>query len=130
MSAPTTTTTHRTCGGCGYTMSTYPNDESPRYHQGRGLCNFCRSGVLKRGTLADHERRTRTRDEVMAEWELLRDEGLSKAQAAERLGMAFKTFETAYTRARRAGDLRALPAHGGSRRWWATDGAALQEMSA
>lgn len=120
----------RTCAQCGYGMATYPSDDLARYHQGRGLCNFCRDRAVRLGTLADYERRSRSRDEVMSEWELLRDEGLSKTQAAERLGMAFKTFETAYTRARRAGDPRALPAHGGSRRWWATDDAALQEMSA
>lgn len=115
------------CGRCGHRMSIRPSTHVTRYHQGRGLCNFCYVAAARRGTLIDHERRTRTRDEVMAEWESLRAEGYSKAQAATRIGMTYDAFDTAFTRARRAGDARALPALGGSRRWWASDSQSLPE---
>jgi hypothetical protein len=51
------------------------------------------------GELIDFERTTRSRDEVMAEWALLRSEGYGKRQAAERLGMTFAAFDRALQRA-------------------------------
>jgi hypothetical protein len=55
-------------------------------------------------------RRGERRDDFLTEWELLRSEGLSRRQAAQRLGMSLKTFEAALSRARKAGDPRAVAA--------------------
>jgi hypothetical protein len=81
-----------------------------RRHAGRGLCDSCRSRARANGELIDFERFTRSRDELLDEWVLLRAEGYTMRQAAERLGMAYTAFERAYYRARRDGDPRALPA--------------------
>lgn len=95
------------CVRCG--QAVYLRAAGGRFLEARGVCNFCYQGARKRGLLIDLERHSRARDEVMAEWELLRSEGYSKRQAAERLGMKFKTFAKAYERARRDGDPRAVP---------------------
>lgn len=78
----------------------------------RGLCRSHYSVAAYAGRLIDFERVQRSRDEVMTEWELLRSEGYTKRQAAERLRMTFGAFEAAYFRARRDGDPRAIPAIG------------------
>lgn len=81
-----------------------------RRHAGRGLCDPCRNETRATGDLPDFERATRTRDELLDEWVLLRSEGYTLRQAAERLGMTYPAFERAYYRARCDGDPRALPA--------------------
>jgi transposase-like protein len=81
-----------------------------RRHAGRGLCEPCHKRVLTTGELIDFERFTRSRDELLDEWVVLRAEGYTMRQAAERLGMTHAGFQRAYHRARRAGDPRALPA--------------------
>jgi hypothetical protein len=95
------------CRRCGYHM--HPPQAGGRYHRGRQLCNFCHPAAARNGELVDFERQTRVRDEVMADWELLRSQGFTRRQAAARLGMTVKAFEKAHERARRAGDPRALP---------------------
>jgi hypothetical protein len=74
-------------------------------HAGRGLCRPCHQTAGE--DRIDYERVGRSRDELMAEWEILRGEGYTKRQAAERLGMTFEAFDRAYHRARAAGDPRA-----------------------
>jgi hypothetical protein len=98
----------RACVRCNYGIQIGP--DAVRNHRGRGLCNFCYDAIQRAGALIDFERLTRSCDEVMAEWAILRQQGYTKRQAAERLGMKFKAFEKAYERARRAGDPRAVPA--------------------
>lgn len=99
------------CALCRYPMNmgqdvTYQH----RYHNGRGLCQFCYARCTRDGTLADYERVFRSADEVMGEWERLRLDGYSKNLAAERLGMTYKAFDRTFHRAKAAGDSRALPA--------------------
>lgn len=77
-------------------------------HAARGLCQPCWHKAKASDELIDFERLNRTRDEVMADWELLRSEGYSKRQAAARLGMSHEAFDRAFHRARRAGDPRAV----------------------
>jgi hypothetical protein len=59
--------------------------------------------------LDDYPRTTWSRDELMGEWDLLRSEGYTRRNAAERLGLKWETFDRAYFRARSAGDPRAVP---------------------
>ena len=77
----------------------------------RGLCGGCYSRYHGAGRQFEHPRATRPGDEVMHEWEMLREQGYTKRQAAERLRMSYDAFDRAYWRARAAGDPRALPAH-------------------
>lgn len=74
---------------------------------GRSLCRPCWRVRSLAGTLDDVERTKFTRDELMAEWDVLRGEGHTKRQAAERLGISYERFDRAYCRARAAGDPRA-----------------------
>lgn len=110
MSTPVAPQQTKSCARCRYPMSTHPNGVDCRSHGGRGLCNFCHRRSRRDGTLLDYERPTRTLDEVMTEWEILRSEGYTRRQAADRLGMKWKAFEKAHERARHSGDPRALPA--------------------
>lgn len=75
--------------------------------KGRGLCEPCYVHNWKSGTLADFERTSRTRDELLDDWEILRRQGFSMAHAADRLGITRKGLERAIDRARRDGDPRA-----------------------
>jgi hypothetical protein len=79
-----------------------------RTTQARGLCWFCYRAATKNGELFDYPRSTRSRDEVLDEWEMLRGEGYTRRQAAERIGMTFEAFDRALYRARSAGDPRAV----------------------
>jgi len=106
----TTTLALRICRGCDRPMTTHLTDELPRYHRGRGLCNFCHEGARRRGELVDHERLNRTRDEFLDEWQTLCSEGHTLRQIAERLGMTVAAVDQALNRARTAGDRRAVPA--------------------
>lgn len=75
---------------------------------GRGLCAHCHQGALRAGTLCDYERLTRSRADVLDDWTVLRGQGVTRLQAAARLGMSFPAFERALFRARAAGDERAV----------------------
>lgn len=79
-------------------------------HAARGLCAPCYQALEGTDALLDYEPVTRSRDELMGEWALLRSEGLTKRQAAARLGVSHTTFDRAFHRARVTGDPRALPA--------------------
>lgn len=79
-----------------------------RRHRARGLCERCYEHFEDTGELIAFERLTRSRDEVMSDWAILRSRGCTKRQAAERLGIPFPTFTRAYERARAAGDPRAV----------------------
>ena len=98
-------TTRRRCGKCRKVL----DQPGCGRHRGRGLCGPCGHAVARRGQLIDYPRINRTRDELMHEWELLRSEGHTLSQAADRLGIARGTLKRAYQRARAAGDPRAQP---------------------
>jgi hypothetical protein len=71
-------------------------------HAARGLCWRCYSRAEHNDTLADFPRQRRTRDEVVAEWELLRSAGVTRAQAAARIGIKPESLYRALLRAGRA----------------------------
>lgn len=98
------------CGSCGNTM--VPRSSGTTRvdtHEGRGLCPPCYRQAQYAGRLDDYPRTTWSRDELMGEWDLLRSEGYTRRNAAERLGLKWETFDRAYFRARAAGDERAVP---------------------
>lgn len=76
-------------------------------HYGRGLCAGCYQRKQVRGRLLDFPSQCLSRDLLMEEWEVLRRQGYSKRQAAERLRVTFQAFDRAFWRARKAGDPRA-----------------------
>lgn len=71
-------------------------------HASRGLCHPCYHRLAPDERL-DYPRLNRSREDLVEDWELLRSEGYTKRQAAERLGMTFAAFDRAWHRARRAG---------------------------
>jgi hypothetical protein len=73
----------------------------------RGLCKSCYELAWQRGTLAQHptKRAIRCRADFVADYELLRSEGYTRTQIAERLRMRRNTLDAAYNRAVRAGAL-------------------------
>lgn len=84
-------------------------------HSGRGLCINCYQRAWTHGRLADYPRATRTRADFVEDFQMLRGQGYSRNQIAERLGMKRSAVDKAYSRARQAGELDAeLPA--GNRR--------------
>lgn len=88
------------CLACGRRIFPQRNSPDPASrHIGRGLCSGCYDAHAYRGLHVDFERRTRSRDDVLSEWQLLRSEGHSKRQVAERLGMNLAAFNRALQRA-------------------------------
>lgn len=74
---------------------------------GRGLCKPCYDHARNTGDLIDYETRNRSRDDLLDDWVVLRVDGYTWRQAAERLGMTYASFERAMNRARIDGDPRA-----------------------
>jgi transposase-like protein len=98
------------CGSCGTSM--VPRSSAATRvdtHEGRGLCPPCYRQAHYSGRLDEYPRRSWSRDELMGEWDLLRSDGYTRRNAAERLGLKWETFDRAYWRARSAGDPRAEP---------------------
>jgi hypothetical protein len=75
----------------------------------RGLCRGCYEYHRYHGTLADHPRVKRSTADFAAEYALLRREGHTRRQIAERLGMRRNTVDAAYARAVRLGLLTRDP---------------------
>lgn len=74
----------------------------------RGLCDSCYQTHRQRGDLYQFPTRRepgRSRDDFIADYQLLRSEGYTRAQIAERLGMTIGALTKAYLRAVRAGEL-------------------------
>jgi hypothetical protein len=73
----------------------------------RGLCDSCYQTAWQNGTLTQHptKRTMRSRDHFVADYELLRSEGYTRGQIAERLRMTHGAVSRAYWRAIRAGAL-------------------------
>lgn len=98
------------CVGCGCEMG--PQRRRMQYiraHDGRGLCSTCYRYASRDETVERYERTFHTRDEVMDDWVVLQQQGYTRRQAAERLGMSHGAFLRAHERAAAAGDPRALP---------------------
>jgi hypothetical protein len=74
-----------------------------REHFSRGLCRGCYEHHRWNGTLADFPRANLPTDDFAADYALLRSEGYTRAQCAERLGMRRGTVDKAYGRAVAAG---------------------------
>lgn len=105
MSAPAN---GRSCRHCGRFVHPSRRGSSPESRpEGRGLCRPCWLHLDKTGELADYERPTRSRDDLLDDYVVLRDQGHDWRQCAERLGMSYPSFERAMFRARKAGDPRA-----------------------
>jgi hypothetical protein len=109
-------------GGCGRTIvsagvrATIPRAERRAkrivLHGARGLCEVCVRQAKANNTYDDFEPRRRTNDEVLAEWDLLRTEGvIDLGVAAARMGMTRKALDKAIYRGARRGDPRAVRPH-------------------
>lgn len=84
-------------------MRRRPNCHPDGQYMGRGLCDSCYWRAHHRGTLIDHGRVNRTREELLEDYRLLRSEGFSRSQIADRLGVTRDAVDKAISRARRAG---------------------------
>jgi hypothetical protein len=73
----------------------------------RGLCHNCYTTAWRKSRHVDHpaERTQRRRVDFVADYELLRSEGYTRRQIAERLGMKYDAVTAAYLRAVYAGEL-------------------------
>lgn len=76
-------------------------------HQARGLCSPCHARHRRAGTLSDYERSTRTRDDLLEDYVVLRSQGYSWRDCAARLAMTYSAFARAMQRARIELDPRA-----------------------
>jgi transposase-like protein len=98
------------CAECGSTMVPRSSaTDRVTTHEGRGLCPPCYRQAQYGGRLDEYPRRSWSREDVMSEWDLLRAEGYTRRNAAERLGLKWETFDRAFYRAKAAGDPRAVP---------------------
>lgn len=89
-------------------MNPYTRQEPYRTtHHGRGLCGGCRDHVRVHGDLVDYPRITRSRDDVLDAYAILKTKGHTKREIAHELDMTYPAFERAILRARKAGDPRA-----------------------
>lgn len=76
-------------------------------HRARGLCDSCWGWADRNSRLCDYERLSRSRDELLEDYVLLRGQGHDWGQCADPLGMTYDSFYRAMARARAAGDSRA-----------------------
>ena len=72
---------------------------------GRGLCRGCYSNAHRDGRLHQHQLVRRPRADFVPDYRLLRSEGYTRRQIAERLAMTYSALTAHYYRAVRAGDL-------------------------
>lgn len=73
----------------------------------RFRCERCYDRARKRRALIDLPRITRSADELLDDYALLRSEGYTRLQIAERLGIDVRALDQALYRARRRMDPRA-----------------------
>lgn len=98
------------CPICRYPLVFSAHRQAPpgwRAHVGRGLCSPCHYLAYREGVLDDYERRNHRRDDVLDDWEALRSAGVTRGEAARRLGMTVDAFMQHLYRGRVAGDVRA-----------------------
>jgi hypothetical protein len=72
------------------------------------LCPPCWKDAKANGDLPDYERKLRPRDEVLDEWDFLRRSGVTRAEAAERMGIRLDSLDKQIWRASKDGDPRAV----------------------
>ena len=103
------------CAGCDTPMRPRPNGATRaqrpsgiRFHGCRGLCQACAGRAHRAGTLPDHPRTTRSRDDVLDDWAVLRTRRCGRRRAAAHLQMTLAAFERHLYRARADGDPRAV----------------------
>jgi hypothetical protein len=72
-----------------------------RPHRAQGLCDSCYTTAWHRGQLPTH-RPIRHAADFAADYELLRDEGYTRRQIAERMRMTYSAVTQAYRRAVKA----------------------------
>lgn len=97
------------CVDCGrkITPQKRAHEGHPR-HAGRGLCTACHARHKAHGTLIDFERKSWSREELLNEWVLLRDEGIRMRDAAPRIGVSYDALDRALCRALARGDDRGM----------------------
>lgn len=103
----------RDCASCDRPMAsqaTKPEERGDRpVHRARGLCSACYQAVKRAGRLEDYAptgSASPVLDSHLDDWEIMRDDGVSLQQAAERLGIKVSTLDKALYRARQKGDER------------------------
>lgn len=101
--------THR-CDTCAYPLWMSAKGRPPGFspHVGRGLCGSCWHSAVRADELADHERATWSRDDLMDEWDRWRAEGWTRVEFAEWAGLSPASFDRQLFRAKRDGDPRAV----------------------
>lgn len=62
-------------------------------HLGRRLCKSCYGLHLRQGTLDRFERVTRDREDVFREWLLLKSTGITRQEAAQRIGITVQALD-------------------------------------
>lgn len=62
-------------------------------HLGRRLCVQCYGLHRRQGSLEDFDRLTRSRAEVFEEWLLLKRSGVTRREAARRMGMTVEALD-------------------------------------
>jgi hypothetical protein len=84
-----------------------PTCHPDRPAHARHLCRSCYETAWKRGTLHRHQpqKAQRSRADFIADYRMLRRQGHTRQQIADRLGMNLAAVHAAYYRAARAGDL-------------------------
>jgi hypothetical protein len=113
------------CKACGVPLlSSYARTQGVRreghkYHGARGYCSTHWRRIQRHGRpdvkltpiapRGGPRATVRTREEVLEEYAMVRDEVRSIRQAAERMGMKFSTLDRALYRARQEGIRAALP---------------------
>jgi transposase-like protein len=100
---------HHHCRRCEHPMlpAKHATGSGLRRHSGRGLCNAC-VHALTPDQLIDYERTTRSRDEVLADYDPLRRQGYPRRDIAARIGISLDALDRCLHRARHAGDPRAV----------------------
>jgi hypothetical protein len=99
-----------TCRKCGWPMCrrNQKAGRGQRRHCGRGLCQHCHRVTRATEQLDEYERPSRTRDEVLDDYQLLRRVGVGRREAARRIGIGVEALDAHIFRARRDGDPRAV----------------------
>jgi hypothetical protein len=101
----------RSCTRCARKAHAHMLSDSGEGLKRQKLCQNCLRWAIDEGFIEQPERKYRTRDELLDEWLPLCQQGYTRDQAAERLGMKPTSFRRAHERARAAGDPRALLDH-------------------
>jgi hypothetical protein len=83
-----------------------PSQTGIRIHRGCGLCSRCYDHIAPTQRV-DFPTVTRRRDDLLEDYVILRAEGMTWRQCAQRLDVNYTAFERAMNRARAAGDPRA-----------------------